>query len=175
MKITVFLGSSSGNDPIYTEKIRELGHWIGKSGHTLVFGASNSGLMGELASAVKAEGGKMIGVGVKIPFIQAKKRNDLDEYIEAEHMQIRKKTMMELGDAFIAFPGSLGTLEELADVIAAIKIDEIDKPCFIFNINGFYDPLEKLIDNMCNAEFMEKASISKVHFVTAVCQIEDLL
>ena len=175
MKIAVYLASKSGNDPVYTEAVAELGHWIGSNHHDLVYGGSRVGLMGTLADAVKESGGKIYGVGVKVAKIQKVVHKDLDEHVEAETIQERKEIMMEKADAFITIPGSLGTLDEVTDIMAASKLGLSKKPCLIYNIKGYYDPLIAMLDNMVAEGFLSKSDISNVLFVKNLGEILDIL
>ena len=128
MHITVYLGASAGNDPAVARAVRELGAWIGSAGHTLVYGGSRSGLMGQLAQAALATGAPVIGVEPQF-FIDAEYQlNGLTQLIVTKDMSERKAKMMELGDAFIAFPGGTGTLEEIADAVSASALNKLDGP-----------------------------------------------
>lgn len=171
MNIAVYLGAKSGNNPIYAEKVKELGTWIAKNGHSLVYGGSNVGLMGVLSDAVKDNGGKLIGVGVKVQKIIDAKRRDLDVYLETDNVQVRKKMMMDMSDIFITVPGSLGTLDEVTDIMATLKLKIVSKPCFIYNIDGFYNPLIAMLDTMCEKEFLSKTEIENVHFIESLSEI----
>lgn len=141
MNITVYLGANEGNDPKLKEAVRELGMWIGKSGNSLVYGGSKCGLMGELAESVLTAGGEATGVEPKF-FIDAGYEYDaLTRLIVTRDMAERKTKMIELGDAFIAFPGGTGTLEEISEVMSKVVLGHTDKPCIIYNLNGYYDHL----------------------------------
>ena len=110
MNITVYLGANDGNDPSLKKAVRELGRWIGESGNSLIYGGSKSGLMGELAESVLSVGGEVIGVEPQF-FIDAGYQYDaITRLIVTKDMSERKAKMIELGDAFIAFPGGTGTL-----------------------------------------------------------------
>ena len=171
MNIAVFLGAKSGNDPIYTEAVRELGTWIAESGHALVYGGSKVGLMGVLSDAVRAHGGKMIGIGVKVEKIQKARRDDLDEYVEAENVQIRKELMVARSDAFIAIPGSLGTLDEITDIMAAVKLDLIKSPCILYNLKGYYEPLRAMLRTMMQEGFLSSDEVRGVTFADTFADI----
>ena len=117
MQITVYLGSTPGNDPALETAVRALGTWIGTNGHDLVYGGSRCGLMGMLAESVLAAGGRVTGVEPKF-FVDAGFVYDaITKLYVTNDMSERKAKMIELGDAFIAFPGGTGTLEEIADDI----------------------------------------------------------
>ena len=106
MNITVYLGANEGNDPFFKEAVRELGAWIGTNGNTLVYGGSKSGLMGELAESVLQAGGKVIGVEPQFFIDAGFVYDEITELITTKDMSERKAKMIELGDAFIAFPGA---------------------------------------------------------------------
>ena len=121
MNITVYLGASAGNDPAFLPAVQELGNWIGANGHALVYGGSKSGLMGALADSVLEAGGHVTGVEPSF-FIEAEFQHDgIDDLIVTSDMAERKAKMIELGDAFIAFPGGTGTLEEIDEVKSAVS------------------------------------------------------
>ena len=136
MNITVYLGANAGNDPALAEAVRELGSWIGANGHRLVYGGSRSGLMGQLAQSALDAGGTVTGVEPQF-FVQQELQHDgLTELIVTEDMTDRKTKMIELGDAFIAFPGGTGTLEEIAEVMSKLALNHLDAPCIFYNLNG---------------------------------------
>ena len=114
MNITVYLGASEGVDPALKTAARELGAWIGKSGHALVYGGSKCGLMGELAESVLEAGGEVTGVEPRFFIDEGFAYDAITRLIVTRDMSERKAKMIELGDAFIAFPGGTGTLEESA-------------------------------------------------------------
>ena len=148
MNITVYLGANPGNDPAFAPAARELGEWIGKSGNALIYGGSKSGLMGELADAVLTAGGRVTGVEPSF-FIEAEFQHDgIDELIVTGDMAERRAKMIELGDAFIAFPGGTGTLEEITEVMSAVCLGHLDAPCILYNLNGYYDDLKHLLVHM---------------------------
>ena len=175
LRIAVYLGARYGSRPVYAEFVKELGRWIAQSGHTLVYGGSDVGLMGELASAVKNNGGKVIGISVNIEEIVNGIRRDLDEAYVADDLHERKKCMMERADAFVIFPGSLGTLDEATDILEGLKLKLLQKPCLIYNIDGFYDPLKALLQNMIDNGFLAGEELSFVKFVSDPGQLEQAL
>lgn len=148
MNITVYLGANEGNDPALRHAVEELGTWIGTSGNALVYGGSKSGLMGAIADSVLNAGGKVTGVEPKF-FIENEFQHDgLTKLIVTEDMSERKNKMIELGDAFIAFPGGTGTLEEIAEVMSKVSLKQLSAPCILYNLNGYYNGLKTLLDHM---------------------------
>lgn len=173
MNVTVYLGSSSGNKPIYTTCVKELGKLLGTHGHTLVFGGSNAGTMGILADAVKENGGKVIGI---IPtFLTYRKQENMDETYVVETMQERKAKMMELGEAFIAMPGSTGTLEEISEVMSAVKLNRIHKPYVFMNLNGYYEGLRECFKHMTEEGFMSEEEYELIHFANTLEEVKETL
>ena len=114
MNITVYLGSNEGRDPALKQAAKELGAWIGSHGHTLIYGGSKCGLMGILAESVLLSGGKVIGVEPEFFVSAGLIYEAIDQLIVTPDMTERKAKMIDLGDAFIAFPGGTGTLEEIS-------------------------------------------------------------
>lgn len=175
MRIAVYLGARYGNRPIYASFVKELGQWIARNGHTLVYGGSDVGLMHELASAVKDNDGKVIGISVDIEDILKGMRRDLDEEYVAKDLHERKKMMMDRADAFVVFPGALGTLDEATDILEALKLKLMEKPCLIYNIDSFYEPLQALLDNMVDSGFLAEEELHYIRFVRNIGDLSDTL
>ena len=115
MNITVFAGAAEGKKPEYMEAAAALGKWIGENGHTLVYGDGKVGMMGEVARATLAAGGKVTGIIPQFMIDNGWENTDVTEMIVTETMSERKQKMAELGDVFVALPGGVGTLEEAAE------------------------------------------------------------
>ena len=148
MNITVYLGASSGNDPTLETSVRALGRLIGKSGNALVYGGSKNGLMGALAESVLPAGGEVTGVEPQFFIDKGYEYDEITTLIVTRDMTERKTKMIELGDAFIAFPGGTGTLEEIAEVMSRVSLGQLDAPCILYDLNGYYDSLKALLDKM---------------------------
>ena len=175
MNITVYLGANLGNDPALPQAVQQLGRWIGESGNALVYGGSKSGLMGILADSVLAAGGKVTGVEPKC-FLDAELQHEgLTELIVTEDMPARKTKMIELGDAFIAFPGGTGTLEEIAEVMSKLSLNHLDAPCIFYNLNGYYDHMKALLDHMIEMELSTKERQKKIYFADTLEEVTALL
>ena len=162
MNIAVYCGSSSGNDPEFLESARTLGTWIGKNGHTLVYGGANKGIMGELADAVLKAGGRVIGVLPRVMLIQERKHTGLTEYIETTSMAERKTRMIELADAFVALPGGIGTLDEITEVMTLKSLGITGNPIVLYDTQGYYQPLKAVLDNIVNRGFGRKEYFSDI-------------
>ena len=175
MHITVYLGANEGNDPALGQAVRELGQWIGGNGHTLVYGGSENGLMGEIARSVLASGGKAIGVEPQF-FIDAGYEYDgLTELIVTKDMAERKTKMIQLGDAFIAFPGGTGTLEEITEVMSKVSLKHLNAPCILYNLNGYYDDLKALLGHMIEKGLSSPERQEVIYFAEDLAQIRAIL
>ena len=175
MNITVYLGANAGNDPALAEAVRDLGSWIGANGHRLVYGGSRSGLMGQLAQSALDAGGTVTGVEPQF-FVQQELQHDgLTELIVTKDMTERKTKMIELGDAFVAFPGGTGTLEEIAEVMSMVSLRQLDAPCILYNLNGYYDSLKALLNEMICKGLSSAQRQAGIHFAADLAQIRALL
>lgn len=158
MNITVYCGSNFGDNPHFEEAAHDLGAWIARAGHTLVYGGSSVGLMGAVSRAAIEGGAPVIGVEPEF-FIEAGvAQHDLTELIVVETMGERKSKMIELGDAFVALPGGVGTLEEISEIFTRVRLDMGPHECFLLNIDGFYDPLRLFRSRWSNAGFSTSAT-----------------
>lgn len=175
MNITVYLGANEGNDPLLKEAVRELGTWIGSSGHTLIYGGSKNGLMGEVAESVLDAGGRVIGVEPQIFIDQGFEYDRLTDLIVTKDMTERKAKMIELGDAFIAFPGGTGTLEEIAEVMSKVSLKWLSAPCILYNLNGYYDSLKELLLHMQEKGLSSKERQEGIYFAKDLEEIKKIL
>ncbi len=175
MNITVYLGANEGNDPCLQNAVRELGTWIGTSGNSLVYGGSKSGLMGVIADSVLSAGGEATGVEPQF-FIESEFQHDgLTKLIMTKDMSERKSKMIELGDAFIAFPGGTGTLEEIAEVMSMVSMKHLNAPCILYNLNGYYNGLKALLDHMIEKGLSSKERQEGIYFAGNLEEIKRIL
>ncbi|RXM50259.1 MULTISPECIES: TIGR00730 family Rossman fold protein [unclassified Chryseobacterium] len=153
--ITVFCGSSFGTDKIYEEQAFLLGQTLAKQDIQLIYGGSETGLMGTIANGALSENGKVTGV---LPhFLQTKEiaHKNLTELVIVETMHERKTKMSDLCDGVIVLPGGYGTLEEFFEMITWAQLGLHKKPIGILNIDGFYNDLINLVENMVNKGFLK--------------------
>jgi uncharacterized protein (TIGR00730 family) len=152
--LCVFCGSNSGNDPIYANVARDFGILLAKSNIALVYGGGHVGLMGIVADAVLAGGGKAIGVIPRMLWEREVGHRNLTELHIVETMHERKAMMASLSDAFVALPGGLGTLEEIFEVWTWAQLGIHRKPLGFLDANGFYAPLLTFLDRALDAGFI---------------------
>jgi uncharacterized protein (TIGR00730 family) len=153
--IAVFCGSSKGVDPEYALQARLLGETLAQRDIMVVYGGARLGLMGELADATLAAGGKVTGV---MPhFLERKEiaHLGLTELILTDSMHQRKKRINDISDGFVALPGGFGTLDESFEMITWAQLGIHHKPIAFLNINGFYNPLIAMVNNMVEKGFLK--------------------
>ena len=156
--ITVFCGSSDGNDPDFMEQAHQLGHYFANNNIRLVYGGAQVGIMGAIADAVLEADGEVIGV---IPeFLSAKEiqHQKLTELFVVDTMHERKAKMNALCDGVIALPGGYGTLEELFEMLTWGQLGLHQKPIGVLNVNGYFDHLLALIKHMENNRLLSKVN-----------------
>lgn len=155
-RICVFCGSSSQTDPHFATQAKRLGQWIGKHGKQLVYGAGNVGLMGILADAVMTNGGTVNGVIPQFMVDAGWHHTNLHQLTITQDMHERKRIMCEQSDAIIAFPGGIGTAEELLEMLTWKQLGLITKPIVILNINGHFNALLQWLDLLIEGKFMRE-------------------
>lgn len=131
--------------------------------------------MGILAESAVESGGKVTGVEPEM-FIQSEVQYDgVTELIVTKDFPNRKRKMIELGDAFIAFPGGTGTLEEIAEVMSQIALQQLDAPCILYNLNGYYDGLKALLFHMIEMGLSTEERQKQIYFAENLADIKAIL
>lgn len=154
MRIAVFCGSSLGRTPRYEEQARELAAALLEQNIDLVFGGGRVGLMGVIADAVMAGGGRVYGVIPRGLSDREVAHQSLTSLEIVDDMHQRKARMAELADGFIALPGGVGTLEELFEVWTWAVLGIHNKPIGLLNMDGFYTLLADFIDQLVREQFL---------------------
>jgi len=152
-RICVYCGSSRVRDEVVEREIRTFGREIAKRGIGLVFGGSSLGLMGALADEVLAAGGKVVGVIPKALEGREEAHRGLTELKVVETMHEREQLLFELADAFVAFPGGFGTLEEILEMLTWKQLGIHGKPIVFANIGGYFDPLMQQFDMVIRKKY----------------------
>jgi uncharacterized protein (TIGR00730 family) len=153
--ICVYCGSRPGHDAAFAATAAQIGHWIGRHGGQLVYGGGRGGLMGVVADAALAAGGRVVGVIPRSLVEREHAHQGCTELIVVETMHQRKRIMAERADAFIALPGGIGTFEELFETWTWRQLGYHDKPLGLLNQAGFYDALLALVTHSMNSGFMD--------------------
>ncbi len=153
--ICVFCGAASGRAPAHVDAARVVGEMLARRGIGLVYGGGSVGLMGALADAVLDAGGRAIGVIPQQLVDREVAHTGLTELHVVKDLHQRKALMAGLADAFITLPGGIGTMEELFEVWSWAKLGLHSKPCGLLNVNGYFDSLGTLADEMVTEGFLE--------------------
>jgi hypothetical protein len=176
MNICVFLSSADLGER-YTRPAREFAELIGKAGHTLVWGGSDTGLMKVVADGVRETGGRLVGISVG--FLRAWARKDADEMVFAEDLAERKALLLARSDAVVVMAGGLGTLDEATEILELKKHGLNDKPVVLLNTAGLYDGLAIQLRRMEQEGFLPVPLTRLVFFadesVDALAHLEQSL
>lgn len=152
--VCVYCGSGPGTNPLYMEAATELGRTLAENNVRLVYGGGSVGLMGAVSKAVLDHGGGVTGIIPQFLVQKEHAQKRVQELIVTRDMHERKQIMFERSDAFIALPGGIGTLEELVEQLTWAQLGRHAKPILLANIDGFWDPLQKLLDHMRELAFI---------------------
>lgn len=147
-RLCVYCGSSAGGDRRFAEAARELGGALGEAGIELVFGGGRVGLMGVVADAVLAAGGRVVGVIPDRLRSAELAHQGVSELVVTANMHDRKRVMAERADAFAVLPGGIGTLDEMFEMLTWRALGLHDKAIFIVDIAGYWQPLRGLLDHL---------------------------
>lgn len=154
--LCVYCGSRPGADARFAAVAEAVGHWIGRYGGELVYGGGNAGLMGRVAGATLAAGGRVVGIIPEALVVREFAKRDCTELHIVPDMHQRKRLMAERADAFVALPGGLGTLEELFEVWTWRQLGYHDKPIGLLNTAGYYDGLLAFLAHTVHAGFVSE-------------------
>jgi uncharacterized protein (TIGR00730 family) len=157
-RVCVFCGSSVGARPDYADAARRVGESLAKAGLGLVYGGGNIGLMGTVARAALAAGGEVIGVIPRALMQKELGLRECTELREVASMHERKQLMADLSDGFIALPGGLGTLEELAEVSSWAQLGLHRKPIGLLGPPGYWEALLSWLDHAVDEGFVSLAN-----------------
>ena len=154
--ICVYCGSRPGENPLFADTARAVGQWIGERGGQLVYGGGRSGLMGIVADATQAAGGRVVGVIPQTLVDKEHARHACDELHIVQTMHERKAMMAERSNVFLALPGGIGTFEELFEVWTWRQLGYHDKPIGLLNVAGYYDAMLTFLRTSVAGGFMSE-------------------
>jgi len=169
--ICVFCGSALGSDPAFSRTARQLGEELARRDLTLVYGGGRIGLMGEVATAVTAAGGRVIGV---IPDKLSQKEiayAEATELIVVDSMHTRKAVMADRADAFVALPGGFGTCDELFEILTWAQLGIHRKPIALLNVEGFFSPLLTWLDQVVAAGLLKQKHRDLMRVADSVAEL----
>lgn len=177
MNICVFGAASDKISSSYIESVERLGEIIAENGHSLVFGAGRDGLMGAVARGVKRKNGSILGI-VPSFFIEENIEAMFDsctQLIQTETMRERKSLMESMANAFVVVPGGIGTFEEFFEIVTLKQLGRHKKPIIIYNINGYYDSMQEMMEVSMREGFVREKCSSLYEITDDVDKIIDLI
>jgi uncharacterized protein (TIGR00730 family) len=169
--LCVYCSSSDRLDSKYYEVAAELGRAMVVRGWGLVYGGGKTGLMGAVARAVKAGGGRVVGVIPEFMKVRELAFDGVDELVTVVTMRERKLLMETRADAFLALPGGFGTLEEIMEILTLRQLNVVKKPCVFLNQDGFYDDLLRLFGRMLDERFFKPSNMDVFRVAATVPEI----
>lgn len=164
--VCVYCGSSPGARPVFIEAAQQFGTAVAQAGLTLVYGGGKLGMMGAVANAALAAGGRVIGVIPELLLDREVGHHGLDDLHVVDDMHQRKKMMADLSDAFITLPGGAGTLEEFFEVFTWAQLSYHAKPLALLNTDGYFDPLLTMLQHTVSEGFMRPAYLDLLQVST---------
>lgn len=171
--LCVYCGSANGNDPAYLALASDFGAELARREITLVYGGGKVGLMGTVADAVLAAGGKVVGVIPRQLVEKEVAHTGLTELVVVETMHQRKTRMYELSDAFVALPGGFGTMDEMFEMLTWAQLGLHRYPCAFFDVRGYYAGLRALMDHMVDEGFVQPGQRDSVWFGSSMPALFD--
>lgn len=162
--VTVYCSSSDSLAAHYYAAAAELGCAIANNGWTLVYGGNALGMMKTLADSARASGGRVIGITPQIFVDKGFGDNDSDELIVTTDLRERRQLMEQRGDAFVALPGGIGTMEEIIEIIVGKHMSVHAKPIVLLNVAGYWNPLLAMIDSAVEQKFI-KPKVRDLYYV----------
>lgn len=172
MNICVFCSANDNIDPDFFTMTCEMGKWIGREGHTLVYGGCDMGLMECVAKSVSESGGKVVGVIPSRLEQGGHVSKYIDECIVCNNLGERKQIMLERSDVIVALPGGFGTLDEIFSVASEGTLCYHDKRVIVYNMKGFWDGLRSLLDSLQQRGLMRGDYQRRICFASSLDEIK---
>lgn len=173
--LCVYCGSRMGRNDHFSKIARNFGEILAHADIRLVYGGGNVGLMGVIANSVMAAGGKVTGIIPRHLDEEESGWKEATDFFVVDNMHDRKRMMFDHSDAFVALPGSIGTLDETIEVITWKQLGLHNKPIIIVNMDGYWQPLMALITNFIEQEFTSPQTLELFHMVDSVEDVIPLL
>lgn len=175
LSLCVFCGSRHGSRPIFGQAAADVGAEVARRGWRLVYGGGNVGLMGVIADAALAAGGEVLGVIPGMLMARELGHGGVTDLRVVQSMHERKALMAAESSMFLAIPGGLGTLEELAEIWTWQQLGLHNKPIGLLNVESFYDPLLQFLDNAVTEEFLKPVHRRRLIVGSSVPELLDRL
>jgi len=166
--VCVYCGARAGDDPAFADTAEQVGRWIGQHGGQLVYGGGRNGLMGIVADATLAAGGRVVGIIPKALVEKESAHLSCTELHIVDTMHERKRMMAERADAFITLPGGIGTFEEFFEIWTWRQLGYHNKPVGLLNLQGYYDGLLTFLQSVVGHQFMGDWQMALIEVDTQV-------
>ncbi|MDA9688445.1 TIGR00730 family Rossman fold protein [Gammaproteobacteria bacterium] len=160
--ISIFCGAHEGKNPKYAQSAKIISEAIAKKGINVVFGGGNVGLMKIISDTAIDNGVEVLGISLKSLHALELANPRLNEIVVTDTLLDRKDEFMSRSDAFIVLPGGVGSLDELAEIMASNQLGIINKPVGILNTEGYYDHLLKWFDKAVEEGFISSANLKEL-------------
>ena len=160
--ISIFCGAHEGNNPKYAQSAKIVSETIAKKGINVVFGGGNVGLMKIISDTALDNGVEVLGISLKSLHALELANPRLSEIVVTQTLLDRKDEFMSRSDAFVVLPGGVGSLDELAEIMASNQLGIINKPVGILNTEGYYDHLLKWFDKAVEEGFISSANLKEL-------------
>ncbi len=160
--ISIFCGAHEGNNPKYAQSAKIIAETIAKKGINVVFGGGNVGLMKIISDTALDNGVEVLGISLKSLHALELANPRLNEIVVTDTLLDRKDEFMSRSDAFVVLPGGVGSLDELAEIMASNQLGIINKPVGILNTEGYYDHLLKWFDKAVDEGFISSANLQEL-------------
>jgi uncharacterized protein (TIGR00730 family) len=158
--VCIFGGAESGHEPALLSGARLLGQEVADAGIRLIYGGGSSGLMGAVAEGAASAGGDVVAIAPNFLLARMRHPSSVSQVIAVPDMHTRKRLMFEYADAFIALPGGIGTIEEMAEVLTWRKLAQHEKPILLANIRGVWSPWLALLSHLQQQGFMSPETVA---------------
>lgn len=175
MRVCVFLSASEDVSPMLLAEAEMLGEYLASNGHEVVYGGATCGCMGALAKGVKNVSGSLVGVVPEMDFMAGLVESGLSEQFVVKTISGRKDVMLRESDAFIVFPGGLGTLDEAFEALALKSIGTLRKPVIFYNFLGVWSPILEALDLLVKQNLVRDSLPELIHVVDKREQIREHL
>lgn len=175
MNICIYGASSNEISRSYVNAAEELGKKLASRGHSLVFGGGNNGLMGAAARGASSVGGQIIGIAPSFFNVDGVLFEKCTQFIYTETMRERKGIMGDISDAFVMAPGGIGTFDEFFEILTLRQLGRHAKPIAVFNVNGYFDNLFKMLETSVNHGFMTEECLKLCPCFTSPDKLLDYL
>lgn len=175
MNVAVFCSASDGLSPMFYSEAELIGEALAEAGHGVVYGGCTAGCMGTLARGALSRKGRLIGVVPEMDFMEGIVEPGLTETHKVPNLSARKEAMIRLSDAFLVYPGGLGTLDEALEVLALKSCGNLQKPVIIYNFLGVWTPLLETLELLCEQNLVRQPLSELLHVLDKPALLKEYL